>query len=1104
MCGRPRTRRKVYKENIGMRRIFMALSALLVAVSLSAAEDSPLWLRKNCISPDGSSIAFCYKGDIYVVSSEGGTARQITSNPAYDSDPIWTPDGKSIVFSSYRDADKDIYITSAEGGEPKRVTDYPGRETPLAVLPDGKIVFLANLQQDASYGGFPGTTNQIYAVSQDGGKPEYVSALPVSNMSVGKDGRVLYEDWKGYEDDFRKHHTSSVTRDIWLYTPAESSGKGRAGHPVFSIDGSGTFGKLSTFKGEDRNPVFAADGDTFYYLSERDGSFNIYRSSVSNPSESVAVTHFDTHPVRYISIAGNGTLSFSYNGELYTVREGREPEKVNVRIVSDKVERDNIIRNLSGGAQDLAISPNGKEIAVILRGDVFVASVDHGTTRRITDTPQQERNLCFSDDGRTLYYSSERDGHWGIYATSLADKDDKYFTYSVKMEEKRITDPDQTCFQPAVSPDGKWLGFLRDRTELVIRNLKSGKEKSLHKNVNYSYSDGDQSFAWSPDSRYILCNWQADGGWNNEDIALVDIGTGEITDLTESGYSDGNFRWALGGKAMTWMSDRAGYRSHGSWGSEYDVYAMFFDGKEFYRFTRDEESDDMEKLLSDAKEKKKEVKEAEDSANTDKKTKKLVLDLDNRADRVLRLTKFSGRLGDHYLTADGSKLYYMTRLEKSYDLCVLDIKEGSVRVLAKGLAGTIYPTADDNDFYVLGTRGVTKVNMATGSQENISFSGEFNYRPAGEREYIFNHVWKQVAEKFYDKDIHGIDWAMYRDAYSRFLPYIDNNYDFQEMLSEMLGELNGSHTGARYYGAPSKSMGRLGIIPDYGYDGDGIKIAEVLKGGPLAVTDPEIAAGDVIEAVDGQKITAGKSWYGLFEGKAGKKILLTVRKGGKSGEIYVEPVRSDSDLMYRRWVRQREAMVEKLSGGRIGYVHVRSMDSDSFREVYSKLLGKYRTAEAVIVDTRNNGGGWLHDDLATFLSGKTYIRFEPRGQYIGQDPYNKWTKPSCVLVGESNYSDACGFPYVYKTLGIGKLIGAPVPGTMTAVWWEQQIDPTIIFGIPQVGTVGVREGRYLENLQIEPDILVYNDPASLLEGKDLQLEAAVSEMLKEADALSAD
>lgn len=1070
-----------------MKKIFVLLSAAVIGTSLSASEDSPLWIRKNCISPDGTTIAFCYKGDIFTVSSEGGTARQITSNPAYDSDPIWTPDGKSIVFSSYREADKDIFITSAEGGEPKRITDYPGHETPMAVLPDGRIVFSAFLQQDADYSGFPGIALQLYTVGPDGGRPEYVTSLPVSDLSISSDGKVLYEDWKGYEDNFRKHHTSSVTRDIWIYRPA-------VGQEGFGISGKGSFTRLSAFEGEDRDPVFAADGDTFYYLSERDGSFNIYRSSVSDPTESVRITGMTTHPVRYISIAGNGTLAFSYNGELYTVKDGQEPVKVDVRIVSDKLERDNIIRNLSSGAGDLAISPNGKEIAVILRGDVFVTSVDYNTTRRITDTPEQERNLCFSEDGKTLYYSSERNGHWGIYATSLTEKDDKYFTYSVKMEERAVTDPGQTCFQPSVSPDGKWLAFLRDRTELVIKNIKTGKEKSLHKGVNYSYSDGDQSFAWSPDSRYILCNWQAGGGWNNEDIALIDIATGEITDLTESGYTDTNFRWALGGKAMTWMSDRAGYRSHGSWGSEYDIYVMFFDGREMYKFTRDEESDDMEKLLAD---KAGEKKEARDSVRAEKKPEKAVLDIDNREDRIVRLTRFSGRLGDHYLTADGSRLYYMTRLEKTYDLCVLDIKDGSVRVLAKDTAGSIYPAGDDKYFYILSSRGISRFDLAAGSQKNISFSGEFNYRPAEEREYIFDHIWKQVEDKFYDKDIHGIDWAMYKEAYRRFLPYINNNFDFQEMLSEMLGELNGSHTGARYFGVSSQSMGRLGFIPDWSYDGDGLKIAEVLKGGPLYITDPEIGAGDIIEAIDGEKIEAGMNWFRLLTGKSGDKVLVTVRKGCKSEDIYVEPVRSDSDFLYRRWVRQREEMVEKLSGGRIGYVHVAGMDSPSFREVYSKLLGKYRNAEAVIVDTRNNGGGWLHDDLATLLDGRAYIRFEPRGQYIGTEPYNKWTKPSCVLIGENNYSDACGFPYVYKTLGIGKLVGAPVPGTMTAVWWEQQIDPTIVFGIPQVGSVGLKEGRYLENLQIEPDILVYNDPASVLNGEDRQLEAAVAEMLKE-------
>jgi C-terminal processing protease CtpA/Prc len=172
------------------------------------------------------------------------------------------------------------------------------------------------------------------------------------------------------------------------------------------------------------------------------------------------------------------------------------------------------------------------------------------------------------------------------------------------------------------------------------------------------------------------------------------------------------------------------------------------------------------------------------------------------------------------------------------------------------------------------------------------------------------------------------------------------------------------------------------------------------------------------------------------------------------------------------------------------------MNSPSFREVYSRALGKYRNCDALIVDTRHNGGGWLHNDLATFLDGKLYTERKPRDVYMGPEPYDKWIKPSCVLVCEDNYSDACGFPYVYRALGIGKIIGAPVPGTATSVWWETQVDPTVIFGIPQIGSFSIAAGRYLENLQLEPDILVYNDPAGVIRGEDKQLEAAVAEMLK--------
>ena len=1073
-----------------MKRFFLILSSFMMFSGSIMAQDSPLWLRRNDISPDGTKIVFNYKGDLYVVPTAGGEAQQITTNSAYDTDPMWTADGKEIIFASYREKGKDIYKVSEKGGAPVRLTTHPANETPLAVLEDGRILYTAAIQQDATYGDFPGNA-QLYIIGKDGGKAQQVTSLPVSALSVNKEGTIIYEDWKGYEDALRKHHTSSVTRDIWVYRPA-------AGEKKFTINGQGSFTKLSGFKGEDRNPVFDADGNTFYYLSEADGTINVYKSSLNAPEKTEQLTFFKGNPVRHLSVADNGTMSFSYDGELYRMNKGSQPEKININIVTDQTQRPVVEQTITSGADDLAVSPDGKEIAIVLRGDVFVTSAEHRTTKRITNTAVQERGVSFSKDGRTLYYASERNGHWGIWATSLTDKNDKGFTYAVKMEEKLITKPGETCFQMQVSPDGKMIAYLKDRTAVAVMDIKSGKETILlDKSVNYSYQDGDQNFAWSPDSRYILCNYQANGGWNNEDVALINVETGEITDLTESGYTDSNFKWALGGKAMTWASDKAGYRSHGSWGAEDDIYIMFFDGKRYLDFQMDKEEREIADMMKDDKEKKEEKK---DSLKAEKKQPELELQLDDRKDRIIRLTRSSGRLGDHYLTADGKKLYYMVRLESGMDLCMLDIESGSVKVVSKGVYGSIYPGPDDKHVYILSGSGISKMSTANGSRENISFSGDFEYKAAEEREYIFNHTWKQVNEKFYVADIHGIDWEGYKKTYEKFLPHIDNNFDFQEMLSEMLGELNGSHTGARYQYRSGLNIADLGVLYDLDYAGDGLKIKEVVKGGTLYIQDPEIKAGDIIEAIDGVKITVDMNWYDLLKMKAGKKMLISISKGGKKAvDMYVTPASFMSAQLYKRWVEQRAEMVKKLSNGRVGYVHVEGMDSESFRRVYSDLLGKYRTCEAVIVDTRHNGGGWLHDDLATLLDGTGYIRFEPRGQYIGTEPYNKWTKPSCVLVGEDNYSDACGFPYVYKTLGIGKLIGAPVPGTMTAVWWETQIDPSLVFGIPQVGAIAVEEGRYLENMQIEPDILVYNDPASVLRGEDKQLEAAVAEMLKTID-----
>ncbi len=1054
-----------------MKRLICTILTVLAAGSIFA-QVSPQWIRNSSISPDGKTIAFAWQGDIFTVSADGGQARQITSNQAYDSTPLWTPDGQSLVFCSYREGSRDIFLCSAQGGVPKRLTTYNGAETPLAVKKDGSVLFKASIQADPSYGGFPGD-NQIWSVSIKGGDISLVTSIDMEALSVNDSDLIIYEDYKGYEDPLRKHHRSSVTRDIWSYSPKK-----------------GTFTKLTTFEGEDREPVFAADGKSFFYLSEEDGTLNVWRSSLAAPEQKTQITHFTTHPVRGLSISGSGILCFSWNGHLYTCVPGLEPREVRISLFKDETERETVRRSLSSRTYDYAVSPDGKEVAIIVHGDVFVTSVEHGTVRRITATPQQERGLSFSADGRTLYYASERDGHWGIWQTSLRNESDKLFTYAFDFKEERLTRKGQTCFQPSVSPDGEHIAYLRDRQDLVIKDIKGGKtdgkEEYLLKDVNYSYKDGDLEFEWSPDSKYILTTYEAEGGRHNCDVAAIDVNNGRVANLTESGYTDGSFHWAMDGKAMIWLSDKAGYRSHGSWGSQDDIYVMFFDAKLWNSFNKDKEGEALAKLMAPD-----DKKSQKDSLKAEKKYKP---DFSSLRDRTKRLTSFSGTVYDACLSADGSKLYYINKVEGVMSLRCLDLKDGDTKTITKVSGGRLLTDKEFKFAYVQTGGGLAKVNLSSGKSDSIPFSGSFDFYTAAERNYIFEHVWKQVEERFYDKALHNLSWSALHDNYAAFLPHINNNFDFKDLLSEMLGELNASHTGARYYYRSELNTGHLGVLFETSFRGKGLKIAEILPGSPLAAEYPDLAAGDIITSIDGVEIAEDTAWYDALSMKAG----LLVRVGFKNGDsVLVKASSNDNEALYKRWVRQREAIVEKLSGGKVGYVHVKGMNSDSFREVYSRALGKYRGCEALIVDTRHNGGGWLHDDLATFLDGKAYIEFRPRGRYVGTEPYNKWTKPSCVLIGEDNYSDACGFPYVYKTLGIGKLIGAPVPGTMTAVWWEYQIDNSLVFGIPEITSWGIAEDRPLENLQVEPDILVYNTPESLLRGEDLQLEAAVKEMLSQ-------
>jgi tricorn protease len=1084
------------------KRLLVILTVVICLLTVAAgnigAAENPLWLRYPAISPDGGAIVFCYKGDIFKVPAVGGQAQPLTSHAAYDLKPVWSPDGRFIAFASDRSGNFDIYILPIEGGEPTRLTFNSANEYPNSFTPDGKfILFSAAILDYPKNAQFPnGVLSELYKVPVESGSGRTVQVLstPALEARYDKAGKhILYQDRKGVEDIWRKHHTSSVTRDIRLY----------------DVDNQKHI-KLSPFKGEDLSPVFSSDETSVYYLSEQFGTFNVCKLDPAKPGQVEPITHHETHPVRFLSISNQDTLCYSYHGEIYTKALDREPMKVLVQIAVDRKQNPVQFQTLTDGATEMALSPDGKEIAFVTRGEVFVASVEYGTTKRITNTPEQERSVSFSPDGRTLLYAGERNGSWNLYQTTISRKEEKHFSAATLLTKAPLLEIPEETFQPLYSPDGKEVAYLEERTILKVINLKTRAVRTiLGKEYNYSYTDGDMWFQWSPDGQQFLVTYFGVKRWNTN-VGLVDaLGNKPVVNLTESGYFDRSPKWILEGKAMMWLSDREGMRSHGSWGSQRDVYAMFFDQAAFDRFQlTKEEFEAVKEKEKEEQEKDKDQKKGKEKDEANEKgkndiAKPFIPNLEDREDRLVRWTVNSSDLSDMVLSPDGETLYYLSKFEGGHDLWMNKPREKETKLLVKltGRGGSLQIDKEGKKLFLLSDGKILKVDTGEKKSTPIAFKAEFNLNREAEYRYLFEHIWRQVLKKFYAVDMDGVDWQFFKKAYAPFLAHIENNYDFSEMLSEMLGELNASHTGCFYrpQSPDGDETARLGAFYDETYTGNGLKILEIIDKSPLGKAPSLIKAGVIIEKIDGQLIEAGKDYDNRLNHKAGKPTLLSLYNpaDGKRWEETIKPItfREENELLYRRWVKNRREETEKLSKGRIGYVHVRSMNDSSFRVAYAEILGRENNKDAMIVDTRFNGGGHLHEDLAKLLGGKKYFKVEPRGQDIGIEPRDQWCKPSVVLISEGNYSNAHGFPYVYKKLGLGKLVGMPVPGTMTSVWWERLQDQTLVFGIPMVGYKD-EVGHYLENQQLDPDFVEDNEFSVLVTGRDQQLEKAVQVLLE--------
>ena len=1084
-------------------------SLLLAAAAVSATAATPLWLRDVKISPDGKSIAFTYKGDIFTVPASGGEAKRLTTAESYESVPVWSPDGKSIAFASDRNGGQDIFIMDAKGGPATQLTFNSVSEIPQGFTPDGKfVVYSATIQAPAASLVYPSSRmGQLYKVPAEGGRPQQILGTPALNISYLPDGNsFLYQDDKGTENEWRKHHTSSVTRDIWRYDAK-----------------TGRHTNLTSRGGEDRNPVIGGDGETVYFLSERNGgSFNVYSFPLSDPSKVSAVTKFTTHPVRFLSRGADGTLAFTYNGEIYTVSDkGGKPAKVAIDIVTDNVEQ--VMRRKVGSASEAAVSPNGKQVAFVSHGDIFVTSVEYPSTRQITKTPQGEGHPSWGADNRTLYYTSDRDGHKNIYRATINRKDDPNFSNATLIEETPVFPAKDNVDRqdPIISPNGELMAFIQDGNKIAVMNLKTRKTRLLTNGETYTARDGGITLDWSPDSEWLAATIDVHQRDPYYDIAIINATTGELTNITNDAYMNSNPRWVMNGNAIIYTSDRFGMKNHASWGATNDVLMVFTnrDAYDRYRLSDEdfallkevEKSQKAGKQSASKDDKKKDKKKGDkkDSKKDSKDAKKedakpsdaVKVELDGIQDRIVRLTPFSSSLGDSYVDNDGENLYFMSRVDNGYDLWKKSLRKGDVALFKKMGAGGVsfQPDASGKNLFLFGS-SLRKMSLPGGNISSISFNATQEIDPVKEREYMYEFIVDQEAKRFLVKDMFGVDWKGYTDNYRKFLPHINNNYDFSELASELLGELNVSHPGSGYRaGGSQEPTASLGLLYDLTYTGKGLKVSEILKRGPFDRASTRMTPGAVITAIDGTSLNDETDPLASLNSRVRTKTLVafTLPSGEKVEEVIL-PTNNGSynAMLYDRWLERNRHIVDSISGGRLGYVHLESMDDASYRSIYADVLGKYADREGIIIDTRFNGGGRLHEDIEVLFSGKKYLTQEIRGVKSGEMPSKRWLRPSIMITGEANYSNAHGTPWMYKHNKLGKIVGMPVPGTMSSVNWVTLQDPSLYFGIPVVG-FRTAEGNFLENTQLEPDVKVANDPAKIVKGIDDQLITAVKTLLND-------
>lgn len=1014
--------------------------------------------KSLAISPDGGNLAFSYRGDVWVVPASGGRAIALTTNVEMDDRPVWSPDGKWIAFASDREGSWDIYAVPVEGGATVRLTFSSVTEIPVSWVGD-KI-----------------TMDAAYEKGQSG-----IYSLDVTNLKMGE---VFYTNFRldtpAYSPDGSK--IVFTHKSMFPYFRPRYQGSGAAQLCVIDADGSDR--KVIRSTGfQHLWPQFSASNDKIYTVTVTEltpssrridekpvvNTDNVNRTpnvyEVGMNGQARRITNFvGGAGTRYLSVAQkSGRLTFETDGQVYTMDAGSEPKKVVITGSVDPKGQEYDRQVLTTGAESASLSPDGKSVAFATKRELFSVPVTRGKgpngadAKQLTDYAGSDGQPVYSPDGKSIYFTSDRDGANSIYSLDVASGAIKKF-YMAPNEVVGLE----------ITPDKKNVSFWENGRQggFMMIPLEGGKPTRL---ISKPYV---LPVAFSPDMKYLAYTRPLLGSgfkpWENgSNVWVKEIATGKEVNVTMLNSNDSNPAWSADGRYLYFTSDRG----------PSGIFAV------------SAQSEDARTTELELKFEKPEG------------TPKVDFNFE-RPDRRVRLL-IGGGGGKILSDSTSGDIYYRAGAEvfkASY------AGDGATQVSRGGVAG--YEFSDDgNSLFMISNGSPVLINLRRPGfpATPVEFRAEWTRDVTAERKAAFHEFWRIYNNQFYDEYFHRRDWAEIRDRYEPLLDSVGHRRDMADLLNEVVGELESSHSevGPSFGGVRGPQTAHLGVTFDYSYQGLGVKVFEVPDKAPGSFEKTRIKPGEYIMKVNGQSVRLDQNLMKLLNDQTGRDLTLMVNdKPTMDGarEVKYRALSSGQfgQIQYDNRIEWRRKYVEQMSGGKVTYVHIAGMGGGNLSTFNAEMWAHVQGKEGVIIDVRENGGGNIADLLVEMLDRKMHMQYVPRDGDLISGPGMMWDKPLAVMAAETSFSNAEMFPETIKALKLGKVVGMATPGYVVYTYGGQLVDGTSI-RLPSTGVYRV-DGSPMEDMGVEPDIKVDIDPSEYYNGQDPQLKRATEEVLRQIAA----